>query len=298
MPKSVPKTCPYTTVAQFLSDISQQYPSLSRQLKAVGRYIEQNRDHVALDRIQDMAERCLAQPSAIVRFAKHFGFSGFTDMQQLFRDGMTQQIAPGRSYQDRIRDLIESTPEKLSLSTLSHEVIGGGIASLEALSRDLDPRAFDAAVSLLEEAPAVWIVASRRSFPVGAYLAYALQHTSKAVHWMSGVGHMQEGQLRGLGARDVMIAISFIPYADETVATVTEAVARGARVIAISDSQMSPIAQAATATLVVQESSTFGFRSLTSTMSLVQSLFIALAYKLELRFDASETGAAQARASP
>ncbi|SPT38350.1 transcriptional regulator MurR [Achromobacter denitrificans] len=219
-------------------------------------------------------------------------------MQQLFRDGMAQQIAPGRSYQDRIRDLIESTPENLSLSTLSHEVIGGGIASLEALSRDLDPKAFDAAVSLLEETPAVWVVASRRSFPVGAYLAYALQHTRKAVHWMSGLGHMQEGQLRSLGAGDVMIAISFIPYAEETVATVTEAVARGARVIAISDSQMSPIARVASATLVVQESSTFGFRSLTSTMSLVQSLFIALAYKLELKFDASETGAAQARARP
>ncbi|SPT38349.1 Uncharacterised protein [Achromobacter denitrificans] len=76
MPKSATKTAPYATVAQFLGDISLQYPGLSRQLKAVGRYIEQNRDHVALDRIQDMAERCLAQPSAIVRFAKHFGFFG------------------------------------------------------------------------------------------------------------------------------------------------------------------------------------------------------------------------------
>ena len=298
MPKISPKSAPYTTVEQFLSDIQLQYPQLSRQLKAVGRYIEQNRDHIALDRIQDMAERCAAQPSAIVRFAQHFGFSGFSDMQHLFREGMAQQIAPGRSYQDRIRDLIEATPDNLSISTLSHAVIGGGIASLEALSRDLDTDAFDAAVRLLLDTPAVWIAASRRSFPVGAYLAYALQHTPKAVHWMSGLGHMQEGQLRSLETGQVMVAISFIPYADETVASVTEAVARGARVIAISDSQMSPIAQLADVTLVVQESSTFGFRSLTSTMSLVQSLFIALAYKLELTFDASETGAAQARAKP
>jgi DNA-binding MurR/RpiR family transcriptional regulator len=45
---------------------------------------------------------------------------------------------------------------------------------------------------------------------------------------------------------------------------------------------MSPLASMATATLVVHESSTFGFRSLTNTMCLAQSLFIALAYRTEL----------------
>ena len=58
--------------------------------------------------------------------------------------------------------------------------------------------------------------------------------------------------------------------------------ARGARVIAITDSRTSPIAQSARAVLVVQEHTTLGFRALSSTMGLAQSLFIALAYALEL----------------
>jgi hypothetical protein len=37
-------------------------------------------------------------------------------------------------------------------------------------------------------------------------------------------------------------------------------------------------------TLVVHESSTFGFRALTNTMCLAQSLFIALAYRTELLY--------------
>jgi len=45
---------------------------------------------------------------------------------------------------------------------------------------------------------------------------------------------------------------------------------------------MSPLAGDAAVTLLVSESSTFGFRSLTNTMALAQSLFIALAYRLEL----------------
>jgi DNA-binding MurR/RpiR family transcriptional regulator len=47
---------------------------------------------------------------------------------------------------------------------------------------------------------------------------------------------------------------------------------------------MSPLAKLAHVTLVVQDNSTLGFRSLSSTMGLAQSLFIALAYTLELPY--------------
>jgi DNA-binding MurR/RpiR family transcriptional regulator len=60
------------------------------------------------------------------------------------------------------------------------------------------------------------------------------------------------------------------------------ALARGAKIIAITDSRMSPLARDAAAVLLVQDHATFGFRSLTGTMALAQSLFIALAYRLEL----------------
>ena len=59
---------------------------------------------------------------------------------------------------------------------------------------------------------------------------------------------------------------------------------RGVRLIAITDSRMSPLAKDAEVTLIVQDNSTFGFRALTSTMGLAQSLFIALAYALELPY--------------
>lgn len=93
---------------------------------------------------------------------------------------------------------------------------------------------------------------------------------------------MYEGHLRGVRPGDVIIVISYMPYAQESLECARVAVARGARLIAITDSQMSPLAAMASATLVVHESSTFGFRSLTNTMCLAQSLFIALAYRTEL----------------
>lgn len=272
----------YAHADAFLEDLRARYPQLSRQLQAIARHVEQSGAHIALQGIQDVAQHCGVQPSAVVRFAKHFGFHGYTQLQQLFRAGAARQLAPQRDYQDRIRSLIETGAGLLSGAQIAHEVVEGGLASLQALQAALAEAPIDAAVDLLVDAPAVWLAAARRAFPVGAYLAYALQHTAKPVHWLHGLGAMQMGELRAMAPGDVIVAVSFDPYARETLELVDAALARGARLLALTDSPLSPLAARASVTLVAQDSATFGFRSLTGTLCLAQSLFIALAYRMEL----------------
>ena len=269
-------------VDALLERISAEFGSLSRQLKLIGRYVEQHRDHLGLERIQDVAARSGVQPSAVVRFAKHFGFSGYTELQKVFRDGLSHRLAPDHNYQARIRDVIDHAQERLTSADIACEFIGGAIAGMRELERGVRGSALDAAVELLAHAPAIWVAGARRSFPAASYLTYALQHTERPIHLVTGVGAMHEGQLRGLREGEVMVAISYAPYADETLLAARLACDRGAKLIALTDSRMSPLAADAAVTLLVSESSTFGFRSLTNTMALVQSLFIALAYRLEL----------------
>ena len=269
---------------RLLVSIKAEFDGLSRQLKLIARYIESHRDRIGLDRIQDVADRCGVQPSAVIRFAKRFGFSGYTEMQKIFRDSLARQIAPGHDYQARIRSLIEAAPSRLSSADIAHEFIGGSLAGMQQFQRDLHSTVFDKAVALLAAAPTIWVVGSRRSFPVAAYLTYALQHTDKRIELLSGLGGMNEGQLRHIAPQDVMVVISFAPYAEETLQCARLAAGSAAQLIAITDSQMSPLAALGSAILVVSESDTFGFRSLTNTLCLAQSLFIALAYSLELSF--------------
>ena len=282
------------TVDELLQRVSQEYEGLSKQLKVIARHVEQHRDHLGLEGIQEVAAQCDVQPSAVVRFAKHFGFSGFTEMQRIFRDGLARQIAPSRNYKARIREVIESGAGALSSVEIAHEFLAGSIAGMQELENGLHGPSFKKAVDLLAEADTVWIAGSRRSFPVAVYLDYALQHTDKRIALVSALGSMHSGQMRSVRKGDVMIAISFAPYAEETVDVAQQAVTRGARLIAITDSRMSPLARDAQVTLVVQDNSIFGFRSLTSTMGLAQSLFIALAYRLELPY-LTTTGAGTAR---
>jgi DNA-binding MurR/RpiR family transcriptional regulator len=280
---SAPANAP---VERLLKQISSEYEQLSKQLKVIARYVEEHRDHIGLDGIQDVARHCGVQPSAVVRFAKHFGFSGFTELQKVFRDVLWKQIAPSRNYQTRIREVIESGTRGLSSAEIAAEFLDGAMAGMLQLGKNLDAKAFGRAVDLLAAADSVWIAGSRRSFAVAAYLDYALQHTDKRIQLVTALGSMHEGQLRSARAGDVLLAVSFAPYAEETMAVVEAALARGVKLIAVSDSRMSPLARDAAAVLLVQDHATFGFRSLTSTMALAQSLFIALAYRLELEVEA------------
>lgn len=270
-----------TAVETLLKSISEQYDGLSKQLKQIARYVDAHQDHLGLQGIQELASACAVQPSAVVRFAKHFGFSGFTEMQKVFREAIAQQIAPQRNYQLRIREVIDSGAVSSS-ADIAREFLNGSIAGMTALRDTLHGPSFDKAVQLLFTAETIWIIGARRSFSVASYLNYALQHTDKRVHLVDGVGNMQEGQLRSLRKGDVVLAISFSPYAEETQAFVRGALARKTKLIAVTDSRMSPLTSEADAALLLQENATLGFRSLTTTMGLVQSLFIALAYKLEL----------------
>lgn len=273
-----------TPVDQFIARITAEYETLSKQLKVIAKYVEQHRDHIGIEGIQQLAANCQVQPSAVVRFAKHFGFSGFSEMQLVFREGLTRQLAPSRNYRARIRDIIDSGAGSLSSVEIAREFLAGSQAAMHELEANLDEATFKKAVDMLRKTDCIWIAASRRSFPIAVYLDYALQHTDKRVCLMSALGNMHLGQMRSVRTGDVMLAISFAPYAEETLAAVALAQERGARVIAITDSRMSPLAKDAEAVLIVQDNSTFGFRALTSTMGLAQSLFISLAYALELPY--------------
>jgi len=287
-----PSSAPARSDEALLVAIRYEFETLSRQLKLIARYVEQHRDRIGLDRIQDVARGSGVQPSAVIRFAKRFGFSGYTEMQRMFRDGLARQISPSRDYQARIRGIIESAQGRLDSADIADEFLAGSIAGMQELRRDLSGADVDAAVALLAAAPAIWVMGARRSFAVASYLTYALQHTDKRVELVSGLGGMFEGQMRGLRAGDVMLVVSFSPYAEESMHCARLATAGGASVLAITDSRMSPLAALSAVTLVVQESSTFGFRSLTNTMCLAQSLFIALAYRSELLYAAPGDGSA------
>lgn len=276
---------PPINAERLLQLITDEYDALPRQLKRIASYISQQSDRIMVDRISDIARECEVHPSAIVRFSQRFGFSGFSEMQALFRSAYTHKASPVQNYQQRIRSMIADPSQQASAGDLARECIDATRSGIERLGRELDDAAFEKAVDLIVNADNIYVVGVRRSFAVADYLVYNLQHTQKRIHLVSGLGGSYREQMRSVRANDLVIAISFVPYAKETQHCLRFARQQQANALILTDSHLSPLAKLADSVLLINEGSALAFRSLSATLCLCQALFVAVAYRLELNVD-------------
>jgi DNA-binding MurR/RpiR family transcriptional regulator len=274
---------PPNNVEALRKDIASRYEELSPRLKQVASYVIDNPNDIGLETLSVIAGRCDAQPSTIVRFAKVFGYNGASDMQRLFRDEILS-AAPAPSYSERIRQFRERSDEVdwLSPHNVLHDFTESNIIALEHLREVVSSEDLEKSVELMHNAHTVYLAGVRRSFPVAAYLAYSLSHVEKRAFLLDGVAGMTSEQSWMLGPDDVVIAISFRPYADDTAAVAERAKANGAPLIAISDSRLSPIARDAAVCFEIKDAEVRQFRSLTASMCIAQTLVISYAYKYGL----------------
>jgi DNA-binding MurR/RpiR family transcriptional regulator len=235
---------------------------------------------MALETLAVLAERSGVQPSAIVRFAKSFGYPGASQMQRLFRDGLLSgQTALG--YGERVRRFAQEVDSRESGAgaQLLGEFVEGNTLALENLRQTIGEREMAEAVGLIRDADIVYVTGFRRAFPVSSYLAYSLQQLGKRTMFIDGVAGLARQQVQGIGEKDLLIAVSYHPYAEETVTAVEIAAGRGAKVLSISDSLVSPVAKNATTVLQVRESEIRSFRSLAASICLAQALVIGFAFE-------------------
>jgi len=279
-----------TTVGQpkdlesLRADIVRRYDGLSPRLKQVAKYVLDHPNDIALQTLAVIANRCKVQPSTIVRFAKTFGYAGASDIQKLFRDEILT-LTPSSSYSERIRQYSERSGSlgRQSPHELMREFADNNILALRHLQEVVRPADLERALEMIGRAAAVYIIGLRRSFPVAAYLAYALRHVDKRAYLIDGVAGMLGEQASIVESKDLLIAVSFHPYARETAEVVAASRARGAQVLSISDSRLSPIAREADLYFEIKDAEVRQFRSLTASLCLAQTLVISYAYRVQQR---------------
>jgi DNA-binding MurR/RpiR family transcriptional regulator len=161
-----------------------------------------------------------------------------------------------------------------SPQALLAEFIEAGRSSLEALAKTADEAALSRAVDLLAAAETVHVVGLRRAFPVATYLAYVFEKMSVPAMLHDGVGKLDHRFALRKG--DAMLAITFAPYSEETLALAQDATARGLPVVALTDRLSSPLARVSDAVLTVEEVDFGAFRSLSATIAMAISLAVAV----------------------
>lgn len=257
------------TVEEFRDRLTQITADLPRRLRQCAEYIAANTDRIAVSTVAELASGADVPPSALMRFCQILGFSGFSEMQKLFRDA----YAPGwPDYATRLKNLKEGGAG--SPSALLGEFIEAGRLSLEALATSADEAALAQAVAVLARADTVHVVGLRRAFPVATYLAYVFEKMAVPAMLHDGVGKLDHRF--ALRANDAVLAITFAPYSEETIALAQDARDRGLPVVALTDRLTSPLARVADAVLTVPEVDFGAFRSLSATIAMAITLAVAV----------------------
>lgn len=261
-------------------EIRQRYDSLSKRLKQVAQYVLDNNNSIVFDTVATIAERAEVPPSTLIRFANAFGFAGFNEMKQIFRENLMEETS---NYTERLqlsRRLDEHERQETS-SDILNIFAHANSQALQKLAAQTSEAQLKQAVDILNNANNIFIIGLKRSFSIACYLDYALHHLDCRSFVINGLGGMFDEQLSQVKKGDVVVAISFSPYAQETLNIMNITARKGIKQIAITDSQISPLLAFSDVSFVIKEAQVKGFRSQCASMMLVQTLAIALGLERE-----------------
>lgn len=265
-----------TSIEELLDRILHISDELPKRLKQCADYVASNPDRIAVSTVAEMAEGAGVQPSAFMRFCQVLGFSGYSQMQRLFRESYAQNWPDYPTRLEKLRETGAGQP-----SALLAEFVEAGRLSLENLAKTIDPQVLDSAIKTLAEANMVHIVGLRRAFSVASYLAYAFEKMNVPTMLHDSVGMLDSHHAIRKG--DAVIAITFAPYTPETVKLAEAGRHAGAEVVAITDSLASPLRPVTTRILTVSEADFGDFRSLSATLSLAVTLVVAVGTEMRAR---------------
>lgn len=257
------------TIEEFDARLREISGTLPKRLQQCAEFVAANTDRIAVSTVAEIAAAADVQPSALIRFCKMLGFKGFSGLQRVFRDAYSQQWPDYSTRLSTLREQSGSEP-----SALLAEFVEAGRFALEDLVATVDPVALDQAVSVLANARLVHVVGYSRAFPVASYLSYAFEKMECPSMLHDGTGQLS--QRHSISCDDAVIAVSFAPYAAQTVSLVEHANGLGCPVVVLTDTVMSPFSGENISVITVKDADVAGFRSLTSTMSLAMTIAVSV----------------------
>ena len=254
--------------------IAARAPAMPKRLAQIAGFALDNPDEIAFGTVASIAAQADVQPSALVRFSQALGYDGFSDMQEVFRARLRDRIL---NYGERLQQLREHARETSKSILIFQGFCEASAKSIAALEEKLAPADLDRVVAQLADAETIYLMGLRRSFPIAAYMAYAFGKLGVRAILVDGVGGLAAEQLSFATGKDAVLAISFAPYAAETVAMTQAAAERDVPVLAMTDSPLSPLAQIARQWIEIPEANFEGFRSMAATLTLAMTLCVAVA---------------------
>ena len=215
----------------------------------------------------DIAKVLGISPSTIVRFALEIGYSGFREMMS---DLQSTVFIYSQAPMQKIRDSIR---ENEPLENMLQKVVEHGVENLALRKFSPLNETFMRVARLMADAERIYLIGARSSYSVVQYGGFYLSTMAKNISYFSSSSETRYEQLNELTERDVLFAVSFHRYYKDTVDMTGFAKKKRAKIVGITDSILSPIANHCDEILLVP--STVPFSSYLPAMVVMEALVLA-----------------------
>lgn len=252
----------------LMRTIQMKFPRLSKGQKLIAEYILKHYDKAAFMTAAKLGISVGVSESTVVRFANELGFSGYPKLQKALQELIKTRLTTVQR--------IELSNDYVSEESALKGVLKSDMENIRSTLEKINNRTFEEVVNNIFKAKKIYIIGLRSSTAIAEFLGFYLNLILDNVKVVGyGISDIFE-QILNVSEDDLVIGIGFPRYASRTIEALNFAHNRGTKVVAITDSLLSPLASKADYTLIAQSNMASFVDSLVAPLSVINALIIAV----------------------
>ena len=252
----------------LMRTIQIKFQRLSKGQKLIAEYILKHYDKAAFMTAAKLGTSVGVSESTVVRFANELGFSGYPKLQKALQELIKHKLTTVQR--------IELSNDYISEETALKGVLKSDMENIRSTLEKINHKTFEEVVNSIFESKKIYVIGLRSSTALadflGFYLNLILDNVKIVGYGMSDIFE----QIINVSEGDLVLGIGFPRYSARTIEALNFAQGRGAKVVAITDSLLSPLASKADYTLIAQSNMASFVDSLVAPMSVINALIIAV----------------------
>ncbi len=253
------------------SNVDLSTKKLSKGHKKLIKYISENYDKAAFMTASKLGENVGVSESTVVRFATEMGFKGYPELQKELQQMIKSKLTAVQR--------MEVSSNLIGEDDAIKKVLNGDIELIRDTLESVSDVEFKNAVETINKAKKIYILGVRSSAALASFLYFYLNPVFENVVLVdTSSGSEMFEQMFRISEDDVCVAISFPRYSKQTINALRFINDRGTKIIAITDSVVSPIAEFADTLLVAKSDMVSVVDSLVAPLSLINALIVALTF--------------------
>lgn len=252
----------------LMRTIQMKFPRLSKGQKLIAEFILKHYDKAAFMTAAKLGTSVGVSESTVVRFANELGFIGYPKLQKALQELIKNKLTTVQR--------IELSNDYITEENALKGVLKSDMENIRATLEKINPKTFEEVVNNIFAARKIYIIGLRSSTAIAEFLGFYLNLILDNVKVIGyGVSDTFE-QIININEHDLMIGIGFPRYAARTIEALNFAQSRGTKVVAITDSLLSPLAARSDYTLIAQSNMASFVDSLVAPLSVINALIIAV----------------------